>query len=113
MLYSTLISFIMPQSHGVSKRMAKMVRKTLVCAFDNHVLCTVSALLHIAQCRVDLKLPPAHPLVVSQLTAKPLAVSNSFVSWILMLLCNLKQKNLYNSWVILLLIWFASALALL
>jgi hypothetical protein len=38
--------------------------KTFVCTFDNPVLCTVSALLCIAQHWVDLKLPPIHPLVV-------------------------------------------------
>jgi hypothetical protein len=37
-------------------------KKTFVHAFDNPVLCAVSALLRIAQRWVDLNLPPMHPL---------------------------------------------------
>jgi hypothetical protein len=39
-------------------------KKTFVRAFDNPVLCAVSALLRIAQRWLDLKLPPMHPLAV-------------------------------------------------
>jgi hypothetical protein len=39
-------------------------KKTFVHAFDNPVLCAVSALLRIAQHWVDLNLPPVHPLAI-------------------------------------------------
>jgi hypothetical protein len=49
---------------ALPKEWQKWQEKTLVRAFDNPVLCAVSALLCIAQRWVDLKLPPMHPLVV-------------------------------------------------
>jgi hypothetical protein len=39
-------------------------KKTFVRAFDNPVLCAVSALLRITQRWVDLKLSPVHPLAI-------------------------------------------------
>jgi hypothetical protein len=49
---------------ALPKDWQKWQEKTFVRAFDNPVLCTVSALLHITQRWVDLKLPPVHPLAI-------------------------------------------------